>query len=162
MNSLDTLLDPPFAKDPPVKLDIRAKTLGLVYAILAGISTFFGVIGVLGVSAITAVANTGALFLVGTVINLVGSALVAWGGYQMYQGVRDGKRLVIYGLVASAVGSLIAALGNLGLGGWIVNAVILFVLYYLVIISRFEGEPKLVANVPPPPAERREGPPPAP
>jgi hypothetical protein len=159
MNSLDMLLDPPFAKDPPVKLDIRAKTLGLIYAILAGISTVFGVIGVLGLSAVTAVANTGALFLVGTVINLVGSALVAWGGYQMYQGVRDGKRLVIYGLVTSAVGSLIAALGNGALGGWIVNAVILFVLYYLVIISRSEGEPKLVANVPAPPAERREGPP---
>jgi hypothetical protein len=159
MNSLDTLLDPPFAKDPPVKLDIPAKTLGLVYAILAGISTFFGVIGVLGVSALTAVANTGALFLVGTVINVVGSALVAWGGYKMYQGVRDGKRFVVYGLVASAVGSLIAALGNLGLAGWIVNAVILFVLYYLVIISRFEGEPKLVTTAPRPPTEPRAGPP---
>jgi hypothetical protein len=156
---LDALLNPAFAKDPPVKLDIRAKTLGLVYAILAGISTFFGVVGVLGLSALAAVAGNSALFLVGTVINLIGSALVAWGGYQMYQGIRDGKRLVIYGLVASAVGSLIAALGNLGLAGWVVNAVILFVLYYLVIISRFEGEPKLAANVPPPPAERREGPP---
>ena len=155
---MDMLLNPSFAKDPPVKLDIPAKTLGLVYAILAGISTFFGVIGLLGVSALAAVAGTGALFLVGTVINLVGSALAAWGGYKMYQGDRDGKRLVIYGLVASAVGSLIAALGNLGLGGWIVNAVILFVLYYLVIISRFEGEPKLTPSAQPT-VERREGPP---
>lgn len=159
---MDMLLNPSFAKDPPVKLDIPAKTLGLVCAILAGISTFFGVIGLLGVSALTAVAGTGALFLVGTVINVIGSALVAWGGYKMYQGDRDGKRLVIYGLVASAIGSLIAALGNLGLGGWIVNAVILFVIYYLVVISRFEGEPKLVAAPPKPaqpPVDRREGPP---
>lgn len=159
---MDMLLNPSFAKDPPVKLDIPAKTLGLVCAILAGISTFFGVIGLLGVSALTAVAGTGALFLVGTVINVIGSALVAWGGYKMYQGDRDGKRLAIYGLVASAVGSLIAALGNLGLGGWIVNAVILFVIYYLVVISRFEGEPKLVAAPPKPaqpPVDRREGPP---
>jgi hypothetical protein len=155
---MDMLLNPSFAKDPPVKLDIPAKTLGLIYAILAGISTFFGVIGLLGVSALAAVAGTGALFLVGTVINLAGSALVAWGGYRMYQGDRAGKRLAVYGLAASAIGSLIAALGNLGLVGWIVNAVILFVLYYLVIISRFEGDPKLATKAAPP-VERREGPP---
>ncbi len=156
---MDMLLNPSFAKDPPVKLDIPAKTLGLVLAILAGISTFFGVIAVLGVSALTAVAGTGPLFLIGNVINVIGSALMAWGGYRMYQGDRDGKRLAIYGIVASAVGSLIAALGNLGLAGWIVNAVILFVIYYIVVISRFEGEPKLVTTTPPAaPAERR-GPP---
>ena len=156
---MDMLLNPSFAKDPPVKLDIPAKTLGLVLAILAGISTFFGVIAVLGVSALTAVAGTGPLFLVGNVINVIGSALMAWGGYKMYQGDRDGKRLAIYGIVASAVGSLIAALGNLGLAGWIVNAVILFVIYYLVVISRFEGEPKLVTTTPPPAPTERRGPP---
>jgi hypothetical protein len=139
---MDELLNPSFMKDPPVKLDIPAKTLGLVCAILAGISTFFGVIGLLGVSALTAVTATGPLFLVGTVINVAGSALVAWGGYKMYQGVRDGKKLVIYGLVASAVGSLVVALGTGGLPGWIVNVAILFAIYYLVVISRFEGEPK--------------------
>jgi hypothetical protein len=154
---VDVLLNPSWAKDPPVKLDIPAKTLGLIYAILGAIGTLFGVISLLGVSVLAAVANTGALYVVGSFVGLIGEALMAWGGYQMYQGVRDGKRLVIYGLVANAVGSLVAALGNLGLGGWIVNALILFVLYYLVIISRFEGEPKLVTTTAPP-AERR-GPP---
>lgn len=156
---MDALLNPSFAKDPPVKLDIPAKTLGLVCAILAGISTFFGVIGLLGVSALTAVAGTGALFLVGTVINVIGSALVAWGGYKMYQGDRDGKRLVIYGLVANAIGSLIVAFGTGGLAGWIVNAVILFIIYYLVVISRFEGDPKLVVTTPAQPPVDRRGPP---
>jgi uncharacterized membrane protein YfcA len=156
---MDQLLNPSFMKDPPVKLDIPAKTLGLVCAILAGISTFFGVIALLGVSALTAVAGTGPTFLVGNVINVIGSALMAWGGYKMYQGDRDGKRLVIYGLVASAIGSLIASLGSGGLVGWIVNAAILFVIYYLVVISRFEGEPKLVTTPRPAPTERREGPP---
>ena len=143
---MDELLNPSFAKDPPVKLDIPAKTLGLVCAILAGISAFFGVIGLLGVSALAAVAGIGPLFFVGTLINVIGSALVAWGGYRMYQGDRDGKRLVIYGLVASALGSLLAAIGNGGLAGWIVNLVILFVIYYLVVISRFEGEAKPVST----------------
>ncbi len=156
---MDMLLNPSFAKDPPVKLDIPAKTLGLICAILGGIGTLFGVLALLGAGALSAVAGFGALFVIGTLIGVVGTAVTAWGGYRMYQGDRDGKRLVIYGLVADAVGSLIAALGNVGLGGWIFNAVILFVLYYLVIISRFEGEPKLAANVPPPTGGRREGPP---
>jgi hypothetical protein len=156
---MDQLLNPSFMKDPPVKLDIPAKTLGLVCAILAGISTVFGLIALLGVSALTAVAGTGPTFLVGNVINVIGSALMAWGGYKMYQGDRDGKRLVIYGLVASAIGSLIASMGSGGLAGWIVNAAILFVIYYLVVISRFEGEPKLVSTTPPPAPTDRRGPP---
>ena len=155
---MDELLNPSFMKDPPVKLDIPAKTLGLVCAILAGISTFFGVIAVLGVSALTAVAGTGPLFLVGNVINVIGSGLVAWGGYKMYQGDRDGKRLAIYGLVASAFGSLIAALGSGGLAGWIVNVAILFAIYYLIVISRFEGDPKVVTSAVPP-VDKRGGPP---
>ena len=155
---MDVLLNPPFMKDPPVKLDIPAKTLGLVYAILGGIGTLFGLFAVVGFGALAALVGVGALYFIGTLIGLVGTALTAWGGYRMYQGDRDGKRLVIYGLVASAVGSLIAALGNLGLAGWIVNAVILFVLYYLVVISRFEGDPKLVSAPAQPPADR-PGPP---
>ena len=156
---LDQLLNPPFMKNPPVKLDIPAKTLGLIYAILGAIGTFFGIFGLLGASAFAAVAGFGALFVVGTLIGLVGTALTAWGGYRMYQGDHDGKRLVIYGLVASAIGSLISALGSSGLGGWILNAVFLFCLYYLVVISRFEGEPKLVSATPRPPADRPGGPP---
>jgi hypothetical protein len=155
---MDELLNPSFMKDPPVKLDIPAKTLGLICAILAGISTFFGVISVLGVSAFTAVAGTGPLFLVGTVINVIGSGLLAWGGYKMYQGDRDGKRLAIYGIVASAIGSLIVALGTGGLAGWIVNLAILFVIYYLIVISRFEGDPKIVTSAAPP-VDKRGGPP---
>jgi|SRR5687768_15538201 len=158
---MDELLNPSFMKDPPVKLDIPAKTLGLVCAILAGLSTFFGVIGLLGVSAPATVAATGAVFMVGSVIDLIGSALLAWGGYKMYQGDRDGKRLAIYGLAASAIGTLIEALGTGGLVGWIVNVAILFVIYYLVVISRFAGDPKLVSAPAQPPVDRR-GPPPAP
>jgi hypothetical protein len=141
---LDQLLDPPFMKDPPVKLDIPAKTLGLVYAILGGIGTLFGVLGLLGLSAVAAVVGAGPLFFIGTLIGVAGTALAAWGGYKMYQGDREGKRLAVYGIVLNAIGALVSALSYGGLGGWIVNAAISFVLYYLVIISRFEGEPKVV------------------
>ena len=56
---MDELLNPSFMKDPPVKLDIPAKTLGIVCAILAGISTFFGVIACSVLSALTASPATG-------------------------------------------------------------------------------------------------------
>jgi uncharacterized membrane protein YfcA len=155
---MDQLLDPAFAKDPPVKLDIPAKTLGLVLAILGGIGTVFGLLGLMGVTAFAAAVG-GGLLVIGTLVSLVGTALGAWGGYQMYQGDRRGKRLVIYGLIVNVVGGLFAALATAGLGSWIVNAVLAFVVYYLVIISRYEGEPKLARAAAPRPPERREGPP---
>jgi hypothetical protein len=149
---LDALLNPSFAKDPPVKLNISAKTLGLVYAILGGIGALFGLFGLLalfGLSGAFAYAGVGGLVflaVIGGLINLIGTAMAAWGGYRMYQGDHDGKRLVIYGLALNAIGSLVTALGSGGGGlfGWIIGLAITFVLYYLVIISRFEGEPKVV------------------
>ena len=155
---MDALLDPPFAKDPPVKLDIPAKTLGLILAILGAIGTIFGVLGLIGVGAFAAAVG-GGLLVIGTLIGLIGTAMEAWGGYQMYQEDRGGKRLVIYGIIVNAVGSLLTALVSSGLGGWIINALFAFAIYYLVIISRFEGEPKLVGVPSPRPPERPQGPP---
>ena len=147
---LDALLNPSFAKDPPVKLNISAKTLGGVYAILGAIAAlfgFFGLLTILGIGSyfayIAAASGLVLLYALGSFISLIGTAVTAWGGYRMYQGDRDGKRLAIYGLAVVAVGSLVSALGTLAFGGWIVTLAFIFVCYYLVIISRFEGEPKL-------------------
>ena len=87
------------------------------------------------------------LVIIGSLVALAGTAMAAWGGYRMYQGDRGGKTIVIYGLALDALGGLVTALGTFGggLAGWIVNLAFIFVLYYLVIISRFEGDPKLVA-----------------
>lgn len=152
MDALDRLLDPPFAKDPPVKIDVPAKMLGLVLAILGAIAALFGLFGLLslvGLGTFAALAGVGGnvlLFELGGIIGLIGTAVAAWGGYRMYQDDRDGKKLVIYGLAINVAGGLVSALGSLGSGlaGWIVGAAVAFVIYYLVIISRFEGEPKLV------------------
>jgi hypothetical protein len=147
---LDALLNPPFAKDPPVKLNVPAKTLGGIYAVLGAIAVVFGLFGLLalfGISSYVAAYGLGGFLLliqIGSLISLVGTALAAWGGYRMYQLDRDGKRLVIYGLVLSAVGGLVTALGSGAVSNWIVSLAITFVLYYLVVISRFEGEAKLV------------------
>ncbi|MEK7863170.1 MAG: hypothetical protein AAB295_07905 [Chloroflexota bacterium] len=149
---LAALLDPPFAKDPPVKLDIPAKTLGGIYAILGAIGALlglFGLLALLGLSGVVAVAGAGGLLflvLIGSLIAEAGTIMAAWGGYRMYQADRGGKTHVIYGLALNALGGLVTALGSFGggLAGWIVSLAITFVLYYLVIISRFEDETKPV------------------
>jgi hypothetical protein len=149
----ETLLNPPFAKDPPVKFNVPAKTLGLVCAILGAIGALFGlfaIFGLLGLSALaTAVGGFAGIFwlaVIGLIVSEIGLIVAAWGGYQMYQLNRDGKRLVIYGLVVDVVGSLIGSLGGAGdFVGWILSAAIAFAIYYLVIISRFPDESPLVA-----------------
>ena len=146
----ETLLNPPFAKDPPFKLNVPAKTLGLICAILGAIGALFGlfaIFGLLGVSALVgAFAGIFAVAIIGLIVSEIGLIVAAWGGYQMYQLNRDGKRLVIYGLVVDVVGSLIGSLGGAGdFIGWLLSAAIAFAIYYLVIISRFPDETPLVA-----------------
>jgi len=140
-----TLLEPPFAADPPVKLNISAKTLGLVLAILGGISAFFGLLAVfalLGVSALAAA--YGGIFilaLIGLIVTEIGTIIGAWGGFQMYQGKQAGKLLAIYGILINVVGSLLATIGGAGgLVGWVFGALVSFVIYYLIVISKFPSE----------------------
>jgi hypothetical protein len=131
-----------------VKLDIPAKTLGLIYAILGGIAAVFGLFGLVALFGLNYVATLtgtgGVLFLlvIGSVVSEAGTVLSAWGGYRMYQEDRSGKKPVVLGLVITVVGGLVSALGTFGGGlpGWILSTAITFVLYYLVIISRFSDE----------------------
>lgn len=148
-----TLLAPPFAADPPVKLNVPAKTLGLILAILSGISAFFGVLGLLGLLGLSAAALAfGGIFIlavIGFAISVAGGILTAWGGFQMYKLNREGKALAIYGLILGVIGSLVAAIGGSGgLVGWFIGALISFLIYYLVVISRFPGDPPLEPSQP--------------
>jgi hypothetical protein len=175
--SVDMLLHPPFESDPPVKFNINAKTLGLVYAILAGIGALFGLVGVFatfGLSALGAALGVTQIFILvvaGAVIGEIGTIMVAWGGYQMYQDKPEGKRMAILGLAVRVLGGLVAAVGGLnpfGLFAWIVGTAVTFCFYYLVVISRFPGEQPLVASggmtggTPPPPGGMPGGNPPPP
>ena len=145
---LAQLLDPPFAKDPPVKLDIPAKTLGLIYAVLGGIAALFGLFalvalfGLNNVATLTGFSGVWILLVIGSLVSEAGTALAAWGGYRMYQEDRGGKKPVVLGLAITVVGGLVSALGAFGGGlpGWILSTAVTFVLYYLVIISRFSEE----------------------
>lgn len=145
------LLEPSFAANPPVKLNVPAKTLGLVLAILGAIGVVFGLLGILALlglsAAVVAFAGIFVLAIIGMIVGWIGTILSAWGGYQMYQEKREGKAMVIYGLALNVIGSLISTLGGSGgLSGWLIGALISFAIYYLVIISRFPGDPQLVAT----------------
>ena len=127
---MDTLLDPPFAKNPAFQAD--AKIVGIVCAILAGLGVLFGLVALPVTLALLGAAPILALSLI---VSLVGSALVAYGGWQMYQGKAEGKRWVIYGLVVSFVTALIAML--MGSGSQLLGLVITAIIYYVVVTSRY-------------------------
>ena len=143
MAALDTLVNPPFANDPPVKLNVDAKVVGLVVAILAaigGLFSLFGLLSLLGVgAALTAFGGIFALALIGVAVNLVADVMMALGGYQMYQGNESGKRLVIYGLAIAFVAQIVLALGYTA-GSAILQLIVLGIIYYVVVVSRFPGQ----------------------
>jgi hypothetical protein len=160
------LTDPPFAADPPIKLNVPAKTLGLVIGILAIIGIIIDLIALPVVFALTSVSSdastlcrevggtdcgTSGIFflaLIGVLIGLVGSVLYAFGGFRMYQLNRSGKDLVIYGLAVNVVGGIFGIIGYGGIGSFIFSLIIAVIVYYLVVISRWPGDAPLVAAGP--------------
>ncbi|TME45429.1 MAG: hypothetical protein E6I33_02120 [Chloroflexi bacterium] len=172
----NSITDPPFASDPPVKLNVDAKVLGLVLGIIAVVLAVIDLIGMLGAFTLCGGFVRGCgfpiLWVLGSIVVLVADVMVAVGGFRMYQGDRSGKNLVIYGIVVAVIaqvvnliGTIIAYSGLAGLGlgigagaiiGFIFWLVIRFIVYYLVVISRFPGEAPLVSSpggygAPPPP-----------
>ena len=151
------LTDPPFAADPPIKLNIPAKTVGLVAAILGILGLiFFGLFGLFAAFALTTlstaclgIANCSAggiffLALIGVIATLVGSVLYLIGGFQMYNLNRKGKDLVIYGLAVGLIGGLLELIGGLGAGGFVFDVIWFAVGWYIVVISRWPGDAPLV------------------
>jgi hypothetical protein len=164
----NALTDPPFAQNPPVKLNVNAKTLGLVLLILGIIGIVFGAIGLItlfgfcSIGGISLGCGFPILWLLGDLVGLFGAVIGTIGAYRMYQLNRQGKEWVVYGLalgvlgeVISLIGTIIAYSGVIGLSfggaaifGLIIYLIIAFIVYYLVVISRFPGEAPLVAQSP--------------
>jgi hypothetical protein len=158
----NVLTDPPFAADPPVKVNVDAKVVGLVVGIVAvilAVIDLIGLFGALGLTAICAACGFPVLWLLGALVVLVGDIVAAIGGFRMYQMNRQGKEFVIYGLGLAVLGQVVGLIGTilayrgyaLGFGagaivGFIIWLIIRFCVYYLVIISRFPGEAPLVPS----------------
>jgi hypothetical protein len=143
MAALDTLVNPPFAKNPPVKLNLDAKMVGLVVAILGGLGALFAFLGLLGLlglgAALSAFAGIFFLALIGVILNLVADVMAAIGGWQMYQGNESGKRLAIYGLAIAFVAEIIQMIG-FSSSSAIVPLILLALVYYAIVVSRYPAK----------------------
>lgn len=160
---MNSLVDPPFAQDPPVKLNVNAKTLGLVLLILGAIGILFALLGLItifgfcGSLSIYGACSLPVVWLLGELISLAAVVIGTIGAYRMYQGNREGKLWVVYGLILRVVAALVSVVGNyaaysglrtIGAGGaaifgFLVDLIICFIVYYLVVVSRFPGEAPL-------------------
>ncbi|MEK7284588.1 MAG: hypothetical protein AAB114_01870, partial [Chloroflexota bacterium] len=70
---LESLLAPPFAADPPVKMNVPAKTLGLILAILGAIGALFGIFGIFALLGLSAIAAAyGGIFLLAVIGVIIG------------------------------------------------------------------------------------------
>ncbi len=168
------LTDPPFAADPPIKLNIPAKTVGLIAGILGIIGVIFlGLFGLIAALALTSVSvacgdlncGTSGIFflaLIGVIAGAVAAVLYLIGGFQMYNLNRSGKNLVIYGLALGLVGGLLELIGGLGAGSFIFDLIWFVVGWYIVVISRWPGDAPLVATAMPPGGYGSPPPPPPP
>jgi hypothetical protein len=159
--SMEMLVHPPFENDPPLKMNVPAKTLGLILAIVYLIFAILSLIGIplaLGIGVLVAAGGGGhitLLIIAGAVIALVGNVLVALGGFRMNGLKPEGKTSVIYGLFTGVIASVVGAIGFESANGIVGSIIVAAIVYYFVIISRFPSEAPLVAargtGAPPPP-----------
>ena len=160
---MSSLTDPPFADNPPLKVNVDSRVLGLVIGILslvAGLAWLLvSIAGLWVVGSVNPYCNSFAqpgvscgnnsgifaLGLIGFLLVLAGYLLAAVGGFRMFAMVRDAKSQAIYGLLLGVVGGLIATIGYGGfLSVLIFDVVLAVVVYYLVVVSRFPDEEPLV------------------
>ena len=157
------LTNPRFADDPPIKLRVDAKVLGLVIGILSIVATvawiLVSVTGLWVVGTInaycsafaqpgTSCGTTSGIFalgLIGFLLVVAGYLLAAFGGFRMFAMVHTAKRLAIYGSALAIAGGVIAAIGYGGFVSVLILDVVLGLLvYYLIVISRFPDEDPLI------------------
>ena len=160
---LSSLTDPPFADDPPLKVPVDSRVLGLVIGILslvAGLAWLLVSIAGLWVvgsvnpycNSIAGGTNCGssgifALGLIGFLLVVVGYLLSAVGGFRMFAMVHEAKSQAIYGLLLGAIGGIVATIGYGGfLSVLIFDLLLGLVIYYLIIVSRFPDEEPLVPD----------------
>jgi hypothetical protein len=129
---LRSILEPDFAKDPPIKVSLSATMLGGVVTVLGALGVLVALLAALGA---TAFAGAGLPFIVLVLLRGAGAGLAAYGGYQMYQYDAAGKNRVIYGIVLFFIPELLLVIYSplSELFALLVAAS----LYYLVILSHF-------------------------
>jgi hypothetical protein len=125
-----------------VKLNLDAKVVGLVVAILGGLGALFVFLALLSLLGFGAALSAAGIFffaLIGVILNLVADVMAAIGGWQMYQGNESGKRLAIYGLAIAFVAEIIQMIG-FSSSSAIVPLILLALVYYAIVVSRYPAK----------------------
>lgn len=158
----NALVRPPFAANPPLKVNVNAKIYGLVIGILAALGALFGLFSLFATFSVSSsldsfcatyggCATHSAVWLatIGALVSLIGSLLAAFGGFQMYQLQLRGRAMIVYGMLLGILGSILYLIGwgfGFYIGSVIVTIIIYAVIYYFLVISRFPNEAPLVAG----------------
>jgi hypothetical protein len=139
----ETLLRPPFAENPPFKVDVDEKMAGAIAAVAAAVGLAGGaqaLIFYLGIASVYAqFLGTGGttLAIIVVLVEGIAEAMVVYGGFRMFQGQRSGREIAVYGLAIDLVAHLIPTYDYSPVGvGALVSYVVIVAVYYLLVVSR--------------------------
>ncbi len=132
MAALDIFVDPPFAKDLPIKLG--AKPIGILLVVLAAVTGVLDLINLFS-TYVFAIAEFG------LILALIAEVMVVIGGWRMYRGEVRGKPLVIYGLALAFVAEVVYAIGfGFAFGDDVVRFIVIALLYCIVAVSQYPAQ----------------------
>lgn len=159
----NVIVNPPFRNDPPVKVNVTARTMGiiaLVFGILGGLALLLLLPAVVFVSTAAndlchlyndCVTNSYPLATFGIVVGIVGVVAQIVGGIWMMNGQVKGRALLVYALILGVLGNLLVTV-NYGGGTSFFGIVLDLVIYYFLVIARFPGEAPLATTTGTPPS----------
>jgi len=141
---METLTNPPFAANPPVKFNLSASTLGIILFVLSILGAIFIGLSALGTLFLLAYGFLSIINVLGMAVGVFGQVVLALGSWKMYKNDASGKQMAIMGLAVNFVGVVLGNLNAFGIFTIFAGIIGTAVVYYLIIISRFPGQPQLV------------------
>lgn len=145
LSFLDFLVEPRFIdrRRPPLGVAAPATIYGwIVFAISLFFLIALFLVGVPSALLTLRHGHAGIFVLaaVGFVLLVIAQLMMLIGAWQMTRGARNGRRLLIQGLVLSVAFSLIYNIGLANIPQFILQLVIRAILYYFAVVSRFPDE----------------------
>ena len=153
----NVIVNPPFRNDPPLKINVTARVMGIIALVLGILGALFLLALLPVVVFVSHVANdlctiyndcaptSYPLATVGVLVGIVGVIAQIVGGIWMMNGQVKGRALLVYALIIGVVGNLFVTI-NYGGGTSIFGIIVDLVVYYFLVIARFPGEAPLVST----------------
>jgi len=129
---LRSIVEPAFAKDPPLKLSLSPTVVGGVVCVLGSLGVVAAILGLLRATLVVTGVGTWIVALL-LLVRAVGAGVAAYGGYRMYQYDSGWKTRIIYGLFAYFVTEVLLLVTSPA--GELIGIAITALTYYLVVVS---------------------------